>query len=57
MLLGEIGLLERAGKVSELVLRLTEAGMVEEEELFEGSDFLTYFLTPEAKQSIRKALG
>jgi hypothetical protein len=31
--------------------------MMTEEPLFEEADFLTYFLTPTAKASIRKALG
>lgn len=57
ILLGDFGLLERHGQPSELLLRLKEAGMVVDEELFEGSDIQTYFLTPEAKQVIRKALG
>ncbi|HLV99427.1 MAG TPA: hypothetical protein VKT82_12205 [Ktedonobacterales bacterium] len=57
MLLGEFGVLERPDSVSDLLLRLQAAGMVEEKPLFEEADLMTYWLTPEAKAAIRKALG
>ena len=54
-MLGDCGILERPGQPSDLLLRLQAAGMVEEDRTLEP--LVSYFLTPEAKQSIRKALG
>ena len=49
--------MERPGQPSELLVRLKAAGLVEEAPLIEGFDWHSYFLTPEAKVAIRKALG
>lgn len=57
ILLGEFGVLERHDQPGELLLRLKAAGMVEKKPLWEGCEWYTYFLTPEAKAAIRKALG
>jgi len=54
-MLGDCGILERPGSASELLLRLQAAGMLEEDRTLEP--LVSYFLTPQAKQSIRKALG
>ena len=57
ILLGDFGVLERPQQPSDLLVRLRAAGMVEEKPLMEESDLMTYWLTPEAKAAIRKALG
>ncbi len=57
LLLGEFGVLAHRQQQGELLARLMKAGMVTEERLLDDEDLRCYWLTPEAKAAIRKALG
>jgi DNA-binding MarR family transcriptional regulator len=57
LLLGAFGLLAHRQQQSELLARLVKAGMVTEEPFLDDEDLRCYWLTPEAKAAIHKALG
>lgn len=55
LLLGDFGMLEMPTRQSDLVRRLKAAGLVETRR--DLDPLVSYFLTPEGKAVIRKALG